>query len=103
MDVTVQRMALARSHGNKYFDHQSITAHGNETMHLSPLLAGLFAASLVAADSTKKCQPFTLTSKSTGCVNDWGGCVMGKCKDKFFYLKCTCPDDHPHVKCGWDC
>ncbi|RYC77685.1 hypothetical protein BFJ63_vAg19442 [Fusarium oxysporum f. sp. narcissi] len=88
---------------NKSFNHQYINAHGNETMHLAPLLAGLFAAALVAADSTKKCQPFTFTSKSTGCLNDSNGCVMGKCKDKFIYLECTCPDDYPHVKCGTGC
>jgi hypothetical protein len=72
-------------------------------MKFSTLFIGSCLAAIVAADSSKKCQPFTVYSKTTACYNDYGGCVMGGCDDKFFYLKCYCPDDHPHVKCGYLC
>lgn len=72
-------------------------------MRLLTLLAGLAIACTATAASSKKCQSFTLTSKATACMNDFGGCVVGKCVDKVLWLECTCPDDHPHVKCSADC
>ncbi|KAF0326659.1 hypothetical protein GQ607_005999 [Colletotrichum asianum] len=72
------------------------------TMKLSLILSGLYAAGFVTA-ITKTCQPFTLNSKATACTNDAGACIMGSCKDRFLWLRCTCPDDHPHVGCTSTC
>ncbi|KAG5950458.1 hypothetical protein E4U57_007732, partial [Claviceps arundinis] len=59
------------------------------------LAVGL-AAQTVVADSKKNCQPFTITSENVGCKNDWDGCVQGHCKSYGLWLRCYCPDDHPH-------
>ncbi|KAF4810175.1 hypothetical protein CGCSCA5_v010801 [Colletotrichum siamense] len=76
--------------------NRSSTKVFSVTMKLSLILSGLYAAGFVTA-ITKTCQPFTLHSKGTACTNDAGACIMGSCKDKFLWLRCTCPDDHPHV------
>ncbi|KAG7057247.1 hypothetical protein JMJ77_0004636 [Colletotrichum scovillei] len=71
-------------------------------MKLSLILTGLYAAGTVTA-ITKSCQPFTFSSAGTACTDDYGSCTMGRCKDKFLWLRCTCPDDYPHVHCGQKC
>lgn len=66
-------------------------------------LAVALVAQTAVASTYKKCQPFTFDQR-VGCVNDIGGCQQRYCDgSKLVYLKCTCPDDYPHVKCGFKC
>lgn len=64
-------------------------------------LAVALVAQTAVAESVKNCQPFSLNR--VGCVNDIGGCQQRDCDDQIWRLQCTCPDDYPHVKCGFKC
>ncbi|KAK2006314.1 hypothetical protein LZ32DRAFT_102765 [Colletotrichum eremochloae] len=71
-------------------------------MKLLFILSTLYATGFVRAE-TKNCQPFNFNQHSTACTNDAGECITGTCKSRLLFIRCTCPDDHPHVGCGAKC
>ncbi|KAG6152393.1 hypothetical protein E4U50_004100, partial [Claviceps purpurea] len=73
-----------------------------KTATIVALAVGL-AVQTVVADTKKSCQPWTYTTENVGCKSNADGCVQGRCVSYVLWLRCYCPDDHPHLSCGYVC